>query len=133
MSFIFTSFCDFSLKRALWEGDMFINYDSINTAADAAKIMNENLRARVAYADRIRNSSVSSKATGKNGTITDVSKKALFLNFEHWNSVPVPVDGYERILEVDQDVKSAIGMYLRTYEDEKKLNRLLLKLSKAGL
>ncbi len=112
---------------------MFINFDSINTAADAAKIMNENLRARVAYADRIRNSSVSSKATGKNGTITDVSKKALFLNFEHWNSVPVPVDGYERILEVDQDVKSAIGMYLRTYEDEKKLNRLLLKLSKADL
>lgn len=110
---------------------MLINYDSIKTTSDAAQIINDNLRARLSYIEELTDAPVVSKATKKSGIITNVSKNALFLNFEHWNSVPVPVDSYQEIIETDEQTNSLINKYLRTFDDEKKLNRLILKLSKA--
>ena len=110
---------------------MLINYDSIKTTSDAAQIINDNLRARLSYIEELTDAPVVSKATKKLGIITNVSKNALFLNFEHWNSVPVPVDSYQEIIETDEQTNSLINKYLRTFDDERKLNRLILKLSKA--
>ena len=110
---------------------MLINYNSIKTTSDAAQIINDNLKARISYIEEITNTPVVSKATKKSGTITNISKKSLFLNFEHWNSVPVSVDSYQEIIETDEKTNSLINKYLQTFDDERKLNRLILKLSKA--
>lgn len=110
---------------------MLINYDSIKTASDAAQAIDDNFKARISCLEAIANTPVVSRATKKTGTITDISKDSLFLNFESWSSVPISVDSYREIIETDETTNSLIGRYLQTFAEERKLNRLIIKLSKA--
>ena len=111
---------------------MEVNYELIKTLPDVTKAMNDLLAFREGLKTNIIDQTVTSKVTGKVGEIRDITKKQLFMNYECRGSVPISLDKYSNIIETDKTTTKYIDEYLDTYEDERKLNLLRNKLTKAS-
>ena len=109
---------------------MEINYDSIKTPSDVTKVINDLLAFRDSVKTNIIDQTVTSKVTGKIGEIRDITNKQIFMNYECRGSVPISLDKYLNVVELEQSTINDINAYLSTFNDERKLNTLMRKLSK---
>ena len=109
---------------------MEINYELIKTVNEATNVMNDLLAFRESVKTNIIDQKVISKNTNREGEIKDITKKYLFLNYECWGSVPISLDKYLNVVDLDKTTLDNINDYLATYVTERKLNTLIRKLSK---
>lgn len=91
--------------------------------------VNSNLEDRDNYYKMIVNSSVISKFTGREGIITDIDKKNVYVNYECWASIPTSLEKYKDVLDVEDHINENINKYVETYNIERKINRLAKKLA----
>ena len=84
----------------------------------------ETLRSLIVDRDAI------SKRTNMQGTITNISKDSLFVNYECWVSIPIQIDLYDSLIDVDESVKESIVNFKNTFTQERKLKLLIQKLKK---
>ena len=91
--------------------------------------VNSNLEDRDNYYKMIVNSSVISKFTGREGIITDIDKKNVYVNYECWASIPTSLEKYKDVLDVEEYINENINKYVETFNIERKLNRLAKKLA----
>lgn len=109
---------------------MEINYELIKTVNEATNVMNDLLAFRESVKTNIIDQKVISKNTNREGEIKDITKKYLFLNYECWGSVPISLDKYLNVVDINQTTLNNINDYLATFNDERKLNTLVHKLSR---
>lgn len=109
---------------------MMINYESLNDIKDVFIVVDDVLEKRKELKNKIIGSSVNSKFTNAEGVITDVCRKALSINYECWESIPLDIKKHEELLVVDDYTKELINKYMQTYTEERKLNNLIRKLNK---
>lgn len=106
------------------------NIKEIKTVDEVNDAMKQIHETRVISVAMILNKSVKSKFTDREGRITEIDKKHLYMNFEAWESVPIRLSDYKNVIEVDEPTMTAIDNYIETFVDERKLNRVARKLVK---
>lgn len=106
-----------------------IKFEDIKDLQAANKAIEDNEDTRNNCLNSIVGSSVTSKFTNLEGSITGINKKSIFVNYECWQSIPVSIERYKDVLNMDDYLIKLIDEYFETYTNERKLNRLTLKLA----
>ena len=81
---------------------------------------------------KIMNKPFISVSTKKAGKIINIDKKHLTIDIERWQWEPVDigVESYKNYIEVDENIQHSINDYLDTFDDERKLKRLISSLAR---
>ena len=109
---------------------MIENIKSIISIEQAHDLLIEGIKIRANCAGRIKNAVFTSKTTGRQGTIVGLDNKQLYLDLECWEPIGIKIDNFEKVLDVEDEVKDAINTYIESFKDDRKLNRLIYSLWK---
>lgn len=111
---------------------MDINIKELKTVNEVNNVVNELVTLRHELMNEVLEKPVISKNTNKEGHITSIDSKKLFVNFECWSSVPVSLDNYQEIIETSEDIRNKINEFIETFKDERRLNLLRMRLVKSA-
>ena len=111
---------------------MIENIQSIKTIEDAQILLLETEKTRLINKKKIINKPFISVSTNKAGKIINIDKKHLTIDIERWQWEPVDigVESYKNYIEVDENIQHSINDYLDTFDDERKLKRLISSLAR---
>lgn len=73
--------------------------------------------------EQIINAPITSIATGKEGNIVDINYKNIYLSFMISGSIPVSIDKYKNLINVDSNTVKLIDSYLNLIDERNKLKK----------
>lgn len=111
---------------------MIEDIKSIKTIEDAQIMLLETEKTRLISKKKIVKKPFTSLNTGKEGRIVSIDKNHLSIDIEKWQVEPakISIESYQNFIEVSEDIKNSINDYLDTFNDERKLRRLISSLAR---
>lgn len=109
---------------------MSINTKEIENVEKANEVLKNLKISRLLNKNKLFKKTVLSKFTGKEGIITDIDNKFLYVNFEAWESIPLSLDKYIEAIDTDDETIETINNYKESFKDERRLNLLIGRMNK---
>ena len=102
----------------------------INNQTEAINYLEGIKNTRDSIKSQIINQQATSKFTKNIGTITDVTRNNLFVNYECWESIPLSISSYGNAIELDEEVINQINLWIKSFKEETALRSYITRCSK---